>query len=289
MFPSSVSTPFLHLLPLRSQAHQNPSSPLKTDREIPIDCFEEPWVLFRGKDGKPGCVKSTFAAYSCDQPSLVHSSCKYFSILYLESCTGLSSLPWAQLVYYVILFIVLKYLRLDLILMLLAKELYYSRNWQQEALFLRAMALALFEEMKSGNAIPNYVSFVSISAAFSRARAMDVGLTVYESMKSRYGIEAGVEHYACVLDMLERAGMVECDYDFINPLKRKLPGSKSAKHVTALLCFLMSAIRVIIKLTCKDVTLLFCLKCGSDSAKEHVPDGPQEGNNMTFSVTDIDF
>ncbi|KAI3808954.1 hypothetical protein L1987_24917 [Smallanthus sonchifolius] len=53
-------------------------------------------------------------------------------------------------------------------------------------------------------------------SAFSRARAMDVGLTVYESMKSRYGIEAGVEHYACVLDMLERAGMVECDYDFIS-------------------------------------------------------------------------
>ncbi|KAI3815259.1 hypothetical protein L1987_14921 [Smallanthus sonchifolius] len=217
MFPSYVSATFLHLLPLRSQAHQNPSSPLKTDREVPIDCFEEPWVLFRGKDGKPGCVKSTcahraclldlgsvnegrlqcpchVAAYSCDQPSLVHSSCKYFSILYLESCTGLSSLPWAQLVYYETC----------------------SRNWQQEALFLRAMALALFEEMKCGNAIPNYVSFVSISAACSRARAMDVGLTVFESMKSRYGIEAGVEHYACVLDMLGRAGMVECDYDFIS-------------------------------------------------------------------------
>ncbi|KAI3687168.1 hypothetical protein L1987_80861 [Smallanthus sonchifolius] len=65
MFPSSVSAPFLHLLPLRSQAHQNPPWPLKTDREVPIDCFEEPSVLFRGKDGKPGCVKSTCAHRAC--------------------------------------------------------------------------------------------------------------------------------------------------------------------------------------------------------------------------------
>lgn len=32
---------------------------------MPIDCFEEPWVLFRGKDGKPGCVKNTCAHRAC--------------------------------------------------------------------------------------------------------------------------------------------------------------------------------------------------------------------------------
>ena len=33
--------------------------------QIPIDCFEEPWVLFRGKDGKPGCVQNTCAHRAC--------------------------------------------------------------------------------------------------------------------------------------------------------------------------------------------------------------------------------
>lgn len=33
--------------------------------QVPIDCFEEPWVLFRGKDGKPGCVKNTCAHRAC--------------------------------------------------------------------------------------------------------------------------------------------------------------------------------------------------------------------------------
>lgn len=33
--------------------------------QIPIDCFEEPWVIFRGKDGNPGCVQNTCAHRAC--------------------------------------------------------------------------------------------------------------------------------------------------------------------------------------------------------------------------------
>ncbi|KAL5704379.1 chlorophyllide a oxygenase [Ranunculus cassubicifolius] len=38
---------------------------LKVDTMMPIDCFEEPWVLFRGKDGEPGCVQNTCAHRAC--------------------------------------------------------------------------------------------------------------------------------------------------------------------------------------------------------------------------------
>lgn len=41
------------------------SADLKDDTMIPIDCFEEPWVIFRGKDGKPGCVQNTCAHRAC--------------------------------------------------------------------------------------------------------------------------------------------------------------------------------------------------------------------------------
>ncbi|MQL79406.1 hypothetical protein Taro_011831 [Colocasia esculenta] len=41
------------------------SSDLKDDTMIPIDCFEEPWVIFRGKDGRPGCVGNTCAHRAC--------------------------------------------------------------------------------------------------------------------------------------------------------------------------------------------------------------------------------
>ncbi|KAK4389673.1 Chlorophyllide a oxygenase, chloroplastic [Sesamum angolense] len=41
------------------------SSDMKEDTMVPIECFEEPWVLFRGKDGKPGCVQNTCAHRAC--------------------------------------------------------------------------------------------------------------------------------------------------------------------------------------------------------------------------------
>ncbi|XP_022768179.1 chlorophyllide a oxygenase, chloroplastic-like [Durio zibethinus] len=41
------------------------STDLKDDTMIPIDCFEEPWVLFRGKYGNPGCVQNTCAHRAC--------------------------------------------------------------------------------------------------------------------------------------------------------------------------------------------------------------------------------
>ncbi|WOL11858.1 chlorophyllide a oxygenase, chloroplastic isoform X2 [Canna indica] len=41
------------------------SSDLKDDTMLPIDCFEEPWVIFRGKDGNPGCVQNTCAHRAC--------------------------------------------------------------------------------------------------------------------------------------------------------------------------------------------------------------------------------
>lgn len=41
------------------------SADLKDDTMVPLDCFEEPWVLFRGKDGKPGCVQNTCAHRAC--------------------------------------------------------------------------------------------------------------------------------------------------------------------------------------------------------------------------------
>ncbi|KAG8633125.1 hypothetical protein MANES_18G077506v8 [Manihot esculenta] len=43
------------------------STDLKEDIDdlYSIDCFEEPWVVFRGKDGKPGYVQNTCAHRAC--------------------------------------------------------------------------------------------------------------------------------------------------------------------------------------------------------------------------------
>uniref|UniRef100_A0A0C9RI86 TSA: Wollemia nobilis Ref_Wollemi_Transcript_18725_2104 transcribed RNA sequence n=1 Tax=Wollemia nobilis TaxID=56998 RepID=A0A0C9RI86_9CONI len=41
------------------------SADIKDDTMVPFDCFEEPWVMFRGKDGRAGCVQNTCAHRAC--------------------------------------------------------------------------------------------------------------------------------------------------------------------------------------------------------------------------------
>ncbi|CAL0324472.1 unnamed protein product [Lupinus luteus] len=79
------------------------------------------------------------------------------------------------------------------------------------------MALYLFEEMTLGSCsiTPSYVTLVSVLSACSRAGAVERGMQIFESMRVKYGIEPGGEHYACVVDLLGRAGFVDRAYEFI--------------------------------------------------------------------------
>ncbi|KAG2727578.1 hypothetical protein I3760_01G163500 [Carya illinoinensis] len=82
------------------------------------------------------------------------------------------------------------------------------------------MALAFFQDMTSGSndLLPNYVTLVCVLSACSRAGAVEMGLEIFESMGAIFGIEPGVEHYACIVDLLGRSGMVERAYEFIKKM-----------------------------------------------------------------------
>ncbi|CAJ2630225.1 pentatricopeptide repeat-containing protein At4g14850 [Trifolium pratense] len=79
------------------------------------------------------------------------------------------------------------------------------------------MALRLFEEMTLGSRgiAPSYVTLVSVLSACSRAGAVERGMQIFEAMRLNYGIEPGAEHYACVVDLLGRSGLVDRAYEFI--------------------------------------------------------------------------
>ncbi|XP_073036139.1 pentatricopeptide repeat-containing protein At4g14850 [Primulina eburnea] len=85
------------------------------------------------------------------------------------------------------------------------------------------MALELFTEMTDyrelEKLVPNFVTFVSVLTACSRGGMVKVGMEIFESMSVKYGVAPGAEHYACVVDMLGRAGQVERAYQII----RKMP------------------------------------------------------------------
>ncbi|KAK7280118.1 hypothetical protein RJT34_25180 [Clitoria ternatea] len=82
------------------------------------------------------------------------------------------------------------------------------------------MALSLFEKMALGSCgiVPSYVTLVSVLSACSRAGTVERGLQIFESMRREHGIEPGSEHYACVVDLLGRSGLVDRAYEFIQKM-----------------------------------------------------------------------
>ncbi|XP_023545697.1 pentatricopeptide repeat-containing protein At3g04750, mitochondrial [Cucurbita pepo subsp. pepo] len=66
-------------------------------------------------------------------------------------------------------------------------------------------ALELFSDMQTETK-PNDVTFVSVLTACSHSGLIDEGLKIFSSMKNRYSIEPGVEHFGCLVDLLCRSG-----------------------------------------------------------------------------------
>ncbi|KAJ4702720.1 Pentatricopeptide repeat-containing protein [Melia azedarach] len=90
-------------------------------------------------------------------------------------------------------------------------------------------ALELLENMvaegAAGEVKPNGVTFISIFVACSHSGMVNVGVDLFYRMKDDYGIEPSPDHYACVVDLLGRAGKVEEAYRLINTMPPKLDKS----------------------------------------------------------------
>ncbi|KAK1263280.1 Pentatricopeptide repeat-containing protein [Acorus gramineus] len=76
-------------------------------------------------------------------------------------------------------------------------------------------ALELFEEMKSEGVEPNNVTFMNLLFACSHNGLVEKGWRYFESMSCEYDITPGIEHYACMVDILSRAGKLVEAKDFI--------------------------------------------------------------------------
>ncbi|CAO2044947.1 unnamed protein product [Urochloa humidicola] len=77
-------------------------------------------------------------------------------------------------------------------------------------------ALAVFDDMmKCGETAPNYITLVNVLTACSRGGLTKEGYELFKMMAERFGIKPRIEHYACVVDLLGRAGMEEQAYEII--------------------------------------------------------------------------
>ncbi|KAJ0974122.1 hypothetical protein J5N97_016087 [Dioscorea zingiberensis] len=79
-------------------------------------------------------------------------------------------------------------------------------------------ALKLFEQMKDDGFKPNHVTFLGVLAACSHVGLIDDGLNYFNSMSEVHGIVPRPEHYACVVDILGRAGQLDHARGFIEEM-----------------------------------------------------------------------
>ncbi|CAN4078504.1 unnamed protein product [Withania somnifera] len=80
-------------------------------------------------------------------------------------------------------------------------------------------ALELFKMMVlEGKVKPNNVTFIAIFAGCSHSGMVDQGRQLFRKMKNAYGIEPTADHYACIVDLLGRAGHLEEAYQSVNEM-----------------------------------------------------------------------
>ncbi|KAG9459992.1 hypothetical protein H6P81_004500 [Aristolochia fimbriata] len=66
-----------------------------------------------------------------------------------------------------------------------------------------------FEEMLKANIKPDYITFVCVLAACSHSGLVEEGFRYFNSMSQVHEMNPGSEHYACMVDLLGRAGKLD--------------------------------------------------------------------------------
>ncbi|RYR76874.1 hypothetical protein Ahy_A01g001393 isoform A [Arachis hypogaea] len=79
-------------------------------------------------------------------------------------------------------------------------------------------ALKLFNEMLHLGFQPSSVTFLSVMYACSHAGLVREGDEIFRAMVNEYGIKPLPEHYACMVDILGRAGQLEKALEFIRSM-----------------------------------------------------------------------
>ncbi|WOG89769.1 hypothetical protein DCAR_0209008 [Daucus carota subsp. sativus] len=79
-----------------------------------------------------------------------------------------------------------------------------------------AEALELFSILQRSHSVePNYVTFLSALSACGHAGFVAKGKQIFDSMKTYYSMKPRMEHYACMVDLLGRAGSLNQALEFI--------------------------------------------------------------------------
>ncbi|CAH1448797.1 unnamed protein product [Lactuca virosa] len=76
-------------------------------------------------------------------------------------------------------------------------------------------ALELFKQMITENMIPNHVTFLVVLSACSYSGLSDQGWDIFESMGTDFKVKPRAMHYACMIELLGREGLLDEAFSLI--------------------------------------------------------------------------
>ncbi|XP_010066909.2 pentatricopeptide repeat-containing protein At2g02980, chloroplastic [Eucalyptus grandis] len=82
-------------------------------------------------------------------------------------------------------------------------------------------AISMFEEMVRARVSPDDITFLGLLHACSHTGLVEEGYRFFYDMKNIYGIDPGIKHFGCMVDLLGRAGRLDEAYNFIHELPIK--------------------------------------------------------------------
>ncbi|PIN24205.1 hypothetical protein CDL12_03070 [Handroanthus impetiginosus] len=94
-----------------------------------------------------------------------------------------------------------------------------------------AEAVELFERMVREGMLPNHVTFLAVLSACRYSGLSDRGWQIFESMRRDYKVKPRAMHYACMVELLGREGLLDEAFALI----KNAPGSPTKNMWAALL------------------------------------------------------
>uniref|UniRef100_A0A0E0CKT2 Uncharacterized protein n=1 Tax=Oryza meridionalis TaxID=40149 RepID=A0A0E0CKT2_9ORYZ len=82
-------------------------------------------------------------------------------------------------------------------------------------------ALDLFNAMVDSGLQPDAVTFLGVLSACAHAGLVEYGKNYFELMKTTYAVQQSPDHYACVVDLYGRAGLIEEAHCFVKTMPVK--------------------------------------------------------------------
>ncbi|KAK3207102.1 hypothetical protein Dsin_021148 [Dipteronia sinensis] len=79
-------------------------------------------------------------------------------------------------------------------------------------------ALKLFNQMLKDGVSPNHITLVSVLCACNHAGLVNEAKQYFQSMEKLFGIQPMQEHYACMIDLLGRAGKLDEAMELLNTM-----------------------------------------------------------------------